>query len=486
MPHTTPRPASALLVVPPLLRNLSGPLLGPALLVAAGRAAGHEVRVSDLNAAWLRSHLDPRGSEPVATILGDHGKPAALEAAAAAFTLELSTCFDADPAPSGSNGWLTACASHEEMLRGARNLAAGPAGAWIRERLACATRPDVVGVSLLYSGQVAWGLAVSAIARSLWPQTKVIWGGPHITCLRHEIARDERYGALVDGFVFGSAEVTFAALLDAVAAGEPLPAEVAVAGAGRADLARERLDLVPVFDDLSLYGVPRLTLPVQASRGCPFAQCRFCTYPEVEGEFRRVPIHVIESRVLLAQQVGGRLSFKDSLLTVSALREVASIVAGRVPWDGSTKLHPALDAPLLRLLAQSGCDSLEIGLESLVPETQALIAKHQPPELLGRFLDAARDAGVGVVVNYITGFPYEPPASGGRGLQAALTALEQRAPALRGVLHHNTFQLERLAPLALEAARFGIRVTRSWPWATVLDWEEVRSAGRPAPLAVLP
>lgn len=199
MPHTTPRPASALLVVPPLLRNLSGPLLGPALLVAAGRAAGHEVRVSDLNAAWLRSHLDPRGSEPVATILGDHGKPAALEAAAAAFTLELSTCFDADPAPSGSNGWLTACASHEEMLRGARNLAAGPAGAWIRERLACATRPDVVGVSLLYSGQVAWGLAVSAIARSLWPQTKVIWGGPHITCLRHEIARDERYGALVDG-----------------------------------------------------------------------------------------------------------------------------------------------------------------------------------------------------------------------------------------------------------------------------------------------
>jgi hypothetical protein len=33
--------ARAVLVVPPLLKYSAGPLLGPALLVAAARAAGH-------------------------------------------------------------------------------------------------------------------------------------------------------------------------------------------------------------------------------------------------------------------------------------------------------------------------------------------------------------------------------------------------------------------------------------------------------------
>jgi len=45
--------ATALLLVPPLLKVLHGPLLGPAMLVGAARNTGHEMSVWDLNAQWL-------------------------------------------------------------------------------------------------------------------------------------------------------------------------------------------------------------------------------------------------------------------------------------------------------------------------------------------------------------------------------------------------------------------------------------------------
>jgi len=45
--------ADALLLVPPLLKAVSGPLLGPALLAGSARRVGFRVDVLDLNARWL-------------------------------------------------------------------------------------------------------------------------------------------------------------------------------------------------------------------------------------------------------------------------------------------------------------------------------------------------------------------------------------------------------------------------------------------------
>jgi hypothetical protein len=36
-----------------------------------------------------------------------------------------------------------------------------------------------------------------------------------------------------------------------------------------------------------------------------------------------------------------------------------------------------------------------------------------------------------------------------------------------GQIEHNTFELERLAPMAKDPR---IEITASWPWASVMDW----------------
>ena len=155
-------------------------------------------------------------------------------------------------------------------------------------------------------------------------------------------------------------------------------------------------------------------------------------------------------------------------------------IEGRVRWSACTKLHRALDRDLLRRLAAGGCDTLEIGLETIDPEGQQRISKRQSKELFLRVLDAAAAAGVGMVVNYITGFPGEDAAAGVRDLGWVEEQLALRRPGLRAVLEHNGFQLERLSPMARRPEAFGVRVTGEWPWATVLGWEAapVRRAAR--------
>lgn len=464
--------ARALLVVPPLLKYSAGPLLGPALLVAAARAGGHEADVLDLSIRWIRAHV-PRGvSTPVSPIIGDHDKPGPLLSALQhdVFTpLLRAHLTEVDPLE-GADPHLTLTCSHDAIDAAAERLASSPVGEWIRAELVARPRPDVFGVSVLFSGQVLMGLAANLIARSLWPEVRIVWGGPHVTALQDRIAAERRFGRLVDAFVIGYAERTFVELLDAVASGGDLPRDCMRAGSREIRRATDDPSYAPVFQDLELYGIPRLTLPVQASRGCSYGRCEFCTYPTIEGAYRPLDDVVVEPVVQLAIQRGANIAFKDSLLVLKRLTAQAARIAGRARFSACTKLNPALDVESLRRLAHGGCDTLEIGLETIDAEQQRLIEKKQSIPLFLRTLDAAAQAGVGLVVNYITGFPGQDPAAAAGELAWVREEIRQR-PGLRAIVEHNDFQLERLSPMVRHTEALGIAITREWPWASVLEWE---------------
>ena len=63
----------ALILIPPFLKYVAGPLLGPAMLAGAGRGAGHDVQVCDLNALYLRERLPASGVDgsTIAILVGD-------------------------------------------------------------------------------------------------------------------------------------------------------------------------------------------------------------------------------------------------------------------------------------------------------------------------------------------------------------------------------------------------------------------------------
>ncbi len=463
--------AHALLLVPPLLKYTAGPTLGPALLASAGQAAGHCVEVLDLNIHYLRARAPWLFDGTPTHFTGDHDKPReALRVAQREFSAELLRALpedrhdrlDEDPA-------LTLVYEFDEVAAAVGRLVVGPVGTFVRDAFCGRGRPDVVGVSVMYSGQVLWGLVASAAAKACWPGAKVVWGGPHVTALGETIASDPVYGRLVDGFVCGQAERTWVDLLDAVAAGQPMPARVHAAGGGTWARAEEALDVVPRFDDLGLYDSARLTLPAQCSRGCS-RRCDYCTYWVIEGRRRELPLGPLRAVVEQAAAVGAAVSLKDSYLSVAQLKTLAAIIGGRVRWSACTALDERLDVGMLRALAVSGCATLELGLETLSATAQELVGKIQDEALYRRILDAAQIAGVTLVINYITGFPGEDPAHEGACRRLAEQAVDRRRPVLKARFEHNRFQLERASLMGRRPHAYGIRVNATWPWSTVMGW----------------
>jgi len=247
--------------------------------------------------------------------------------------------------------------------------------------------------------------------------------------------------------------------------------EVVRAGAGVAVRASEDGGVVPAFGDLEWYGEGRVTLPAQTSRGCAYGRCTFCTYPDVEGASRLLPLSSSCATVERAASIGGAVSFKDSLVVAKRLEEIAAMIDGRVRWSACTKLSPVLDRAFLRRLASAGCATLEVGLETLTPAGQLLIDKRQTWPLFLDVLDAAAHARISLVVNYMTGFPAVDAAEEAAWLDRVRTAIAERD--LTAKLEHNVFQLERRAPMAGRLAALGIRVTRGWPWSSILEWDYV-------------
>ncbi len=461
--------ATSLVLVPPFLKHFGGPLAGPAYLKGAGERAGHSVKVLDLNEAWIGERI--RLPHRTGVIKGDHDKPSPeltrlhgewQELLAYHWPTEL-------PREERERRLVALYATAEEVEACAHNLATTAFGAWARVKLQSLPRPDIVGLSVMFSGQVIAGLAITEVVKQLWPGVAVVWGGAHVTALADRIAQDPLYGKSVDGFVAGYAERTWVELLDSVAGkGLAWPKEVFRAGSGQSERAKENGATVPSFD-LSRTHEGSLTLPLQASRGCAYGKCAFCTYPKIEGKYRKLSMGVLEPVIALAAEHEAVLSFKDSLLVPGQLLEVADAIKGRVQWSACTKLNVSFNETTMRRLAGDGLRTLEIGLETLEQGAQKLIHKEQSIGLFRSFLDAATAAQVAIVINYMTGLPGADPVEEAKWLEVVRAEVRQR-PELNARVEHNTFQLEHLSPMGRDPEKYGLEVVAEWPWSSLLEF----------------
>jgi radical SAM superfamily enzyme YgiQ (UPF0313 family) len=183
--------------------------------------------------------------------------------------------------------------------------------------------------------------------------------------------------------------------------------------------------LAPLFDNSDLdvmYDQP-VTLPAQSTLGCVYGRCTFCTYPAVEPVPTKLDLEtavgsVVEQAILRGN--GTSMSIKDSLVTPLRLMQIASCVQQQqrqrgavVPWSACTKLHPKLaELEFLQQLSRHGLATLEVGLESLLPETQRRIDKIQSQELFERVVETIRNVPEVSLVVYMTGFPWEQKLQG--------------------------------------------------------------------------
>jgi len=427
----------------------------------------------DLNALYIKTHT-PNMPTINRQVVGDHNKPlmedgssflTMMEESFLQSTIEAGLHLQGDALKRLRYGFV----DHQSAIEGAQYLSKSPYGEFVRKHLEQLPPPEVVGLSLLHAGQVLPAITVSIVARDLFPESLVVWGGPHISGLGNGLEIDlHQRGFAADVFVTGHAEKTFVDVLGSVSCPD-----------NRKRL-KERVTLVhgtsgspvpPMFEDLEWYSKP-LTLPAQSSLGCAYGRCSFCTYPSIEPNPTKLPLNIaIDSVVGKAASIEADVAIKDSLATPLRLQQIAGCVDGRVKWSACTKLSPRLSREVLEYLGEKGLATLEVGLESLLPESQRRIDKIQPPQLYETIVkNVATVEHLHLVVNYMVGFPWEYPQRAEAGMEKAQILLKKHLGE-KGHLELNHFELERLSPMMKDPAAFGIdeKTLKEWPWVSVLE-----------------
>jgi radical SAM superfamily enzyme YgiQ (UPF0313 family) len=165
------------------------------------------------------------------------------------------------------------------------------------------------------------------------------------------------------------------------------------------------------IDSPKAYPYARIT----TSRGCPF-NCVFCQVKQIAGnEFRARSINnVLEEIQFLKDKYGIKsIIFDDDNLLVDRERSI-DLFQGMIdrglamPWVMIATAVFKLDEELIKLMKTSGCDYIDIAIETGTERVMKEII-HKPVNFgyAKRMVKFARSIGIYVAANFIIGFPTE-------------------------------------------------------------------------------
>lgn len=157
-------------------------------------------------------------------------------------------------------------------------------------------------------------------------------------------------------------------------------------------------------------------VPIQATRGCPYS-CEFCSIKAVYGNrYRKRPVEKVIADLKAAKAIfpHPHIAFTDENMLVDA-RYAKELVKAMIPlklsWEAYADLKVAEDGELLDLLRESGCLELEIGLETVNPESLNAVSpfKARLLEKYPAMIKTIQDHGVGVMGLFVLGFDQDGP-----------------------------------------------------------------------------
>jgi anaerobic magnesium-protoporphyrin IX monomethyl ester cyclase len=293
--------------------------------------------------------------------------------------------------------------------------------------------PDLVGITNHFSAQIETTLAVAQIVKKINPKIPTIIGGPHPT-FRYKQLLEENSD--VDMVVIGEGELTIVDLMRAYSEGGDLSGVKGIAyrrdGQVRVNPRREFIaDLdslpLPAYHLIDMEGYfnqkdvrdssnePFQGIPMITSRGCPF-NCVFCSTHVLAGRKWRAHSaeYIINHIDVVLNKYGVKhIHFDDDNFPLD-INRLDSILNGlqerglRFTWDSRGIRADSLTLPLLQKMKDCGCTYLGIGVESGEQEVlDKIINKRLRLEDVVKTADMCHRVGVGLVANYIVGFPGE-------------------------------------------------------------------------------
>lgn len=145
---------------------------------------------------------------------------------------------------------------------------------------------------------------------------------------------------------------------------------------------------------------------IETTRGCPY-NCDYCSVTAFYGaKFRHRPIDQVIRQL---EELKGKLIFiVDDNITGNPkyARELfKAIIPLKIKWTGQFSLHHAQNLELMELAAESGCQILFTGIESLsLRNLQSVNKKWAIPKKFKEWIKITHDVGIAVYGSFMFGF----------------------------------------------------------------------------------
>ncbi len=260
-------------------------------------------------------------------------------------------------------------------------------------------KPDLLGFSC-YIWNIEYVKELTLELKKLLPQTVIVWGGPEVSY------HSEQYAdTYADHIICGEGERAFASLAERLNSGLPCDPVIAGEAAG--------LDDIPfVYGDIE--DLQHRIIYYESARGCPF-QCRYCLSSIEQGvRFQSMERTLSDFDFFLERRVP-QVKLIDRTFNCDKKRAKALWRYLIAHDNGVTNFHfeiagELLDAECIEILsaARPGLFQLEIGVQSVNPQTLREIRRNSDPERLFAIVDAIREQNnVHIHLDLIAGLPYE-------------------------------------------------------------------------------
>jgi len=342
-------------------------------------------------------------------------------------------------------------------------------------------RPDVVGVSAPFPGNVYGAFRIARAIRSEEPSVRLVLGGGWVNTELRAL-REPRVFDYFDYVTLDDGERPLLNLLG-VLGGRRSPlvrtyvrknGEVALETDATQQDVPNRATGVPTYDGLPLeryVSIMEMLNPmhrlwsdgrwnkITLAHGCYWKKCTFCDVSlDYIGRYDRASTDLVMRRIRALIDETGETGFHlvDEAAPPAAMRALAKRLIDdklSITWWGNIRFEKTFTAELCGLLAEAGCVAVSGGLEVASDRLLDLMKKGVTVGQVARVTRAFTDAGIMVHAYLMYGFPTETA-------QDTIDALERvrqlfAAGCIQSAYWHR-FAATAHSPIGLHPTRYGI------------------------------
>ena len=281
------------------------------------------------------------------------------------------------------------------------------------------TKPDIIGVTVLTFQLVEIYRCAAAIKKH-FPETLLVFGGPHTHLYPEEVLRNQN----VDYVLTGEGENTFPLFIDSIEKGADLSKVPGLffrdsdgkTVKGQPPVYVKDLDDLPPPDfnviPLEKYSSVMdngLTAMLITSRGCPF-HCVYCDRPHMGNAYRvHSPQRVLEDLLQVRKFGIKNIQIFDDTFTLKKSRifEICSLIADeRLDINFSIRARVnSVNEELLEALKRAGCRRISFGVEAGSDRMLKALRKDTTVEEVELAFKLCKKIGIDTLADFIIGGP---------------------------------------------------------------------------------